>query len=225
KTMKEAQTLARAMVNIGQSFDRQIIAVLTNMEEPLGDMVGNSLEVMEAIETLKGRGPQLFRELCYSLSSELLVMTGVAKTMETADLQVRAVIKNGNALAKLRDLIAYQKGNADVIENYSLLGEAKEKIIVKSIQSGFIKRVEALKIGMAAMVMGAGRENKDDIIDPVVGIEVHKKVGDSISVGEGLVTLYTNGKNTNDAYQMVLEAYHFSSKPVKKSPLILDIVK
>ena len=96
---------------------------------------------------------------------------------------------------------------------------------MKSIKSGYIERVEALKIGVAAMVLGAGRESKEDVIDPVVGIEVHKKVGDSIAIGEGLVTLYTNGKNTMDAYKMVLDAYHISSNPKKKQPLILDIIK
>ncbi|MDD4212932.1 MAG: pyrimidine-nucleoside phosphorylase [Bacilli bacterium] len=225
KTLDEARVLAKAMVEIGHAFERQIIAVLTDMDEPLGDMVGNSLEVIEAIETLKGRGPASFRKLCYSLSSELLVMTGVAGSMNEAEQLVQETIDSGRALQKFKEMITYQKGNPQVVDDYSIMGTANERIIVKSTESGYIERVEALKIGVAAMVLGAGRENKEDVIDPVVGIEIHKKVGDSIASGEGLATLYTNGKNTMDAYKMVLDAYHISSKPTQKQPLILDIIK
>ncbi len=225
KTLDEARVLARAMVDIGAAFDRQIIAVLTDMDEPLGDMVGNSLEVIEAIETLKGRGPESFRNLCYSLSSELLVMTKVADTHEVAMKMVEETITSGAALKKLSQMIAYQHGNPKVVDDYGIMGTAKEKIAVKALEHGTVKRLEALKIGVAAMLLGAGREAKDDVIDPVVGIEVVRKVGDSVKTGDVLAYLYTNGKNTEEAYQMVLDAYHLTREKVNKALIILDIIK
>lgn len=225
KTLKEARDLAKVMVEIGKAFDRQLIAVLTDMDEPLGVMIGNSLEVIEAIETLKGRGEAGFSKLCFALTSELLLATGRVASLEEGQKLIEQKIKSGEALHKLRELISYQQGNAGVIDDYHLFGQAKEKIIVKSAASGYIHRLEALKIGQAAMLLGAGREDIKDNIDPLVGIELVKKVGDFTKTAEVLAYIYTNGKNTQEALEMIKSAYHIKKSVISTPPLILDIIK
>ena len=225
KTIDQATTLARAMVDIGNSVGRKTVAMLTNMDEPLGEMVGNSIEVIEAIETLKGRGPESFRSLCVDLSAELLLMTNVVDTIEKAKSLVLEKINNGEALEKLRQMIIYQNGNPNVIEDYSLFPQAKNVIKVNSVKSGYVGRLEALEIGNAAMILGAGRENKDDVVDLGVGIQVLKKVGDEIKAGETLAVIYGNGKNEQEAYKMILDAYQVVENKVEKNQLILGLVR
>lgn len=225
KTIDQATTLARAMVDIGNSVGRKTVAMLTNMDEPLGEMVGNSIEVIEAIETLKGRGPESFRSLCVDLSAELLLMTNVVDTIEKAKSLVLEKINNGEALEKLRQMIIYQNGNPNVIEDYSLFPQAKNVVKVNSVKSGYVGRLEALEIGNAAMILGAGRENKDDVVDLGVGIQVLKKVGDEIKAGETLAVIYGNGKNEQEAYKMILDAYQVVENKVEKNQLILGLVR
>ncbi len=225
KTLKEARDLAKAMVDIGKAFGRQLIAVLTNMDEPLGNMIGNSLEVIEAIETLKGRGPKDFRNLCYALTSELLVATKIVATYEEGLNLVSTKIASGEALEKFRALLKWQHADASVIDDYAVFGLAKQKIAIKSQKNAYIKHLAALKIGQAAMLLGAGRENKEDLIDPLVGIELVKKAGDYVKKDDVLAYLYTNGKNTEEAITMLKEAYTFQSKKFEKPLLILDIIK
>lgn len=225
KTLEDATTLARAMVDIGNSVGRKTVAMLTNMDEPLGEMVGNSLEVIEAIETLKGRGPESFRNLCIELSAELLLMTNVVSTIEEAKKMVIEKINSGEALEKLRQMIIYQNGNPNVIEDYSLFPQAKNVIQVKSPKSGYIGRLEALEIGNAAMILGAGRENKDDKVDLSVGIQVLKKVGDKVEKDETLAVIYGNGRNEDEAYNKILNAYQVVDNKVEKNKLILGLVR
>ncbi|HEY8444589.1 MAG TPA: pyrimidine-nucleoside phosphorylase [Bacilli bacterium] len=225
KTPEEAKKLARAMVDIGNGFGRKTVAVLTNMEEPLGMMVGNSLEVIEAIETLKGHGTETFNKLCETLATEMLLMTGVSHTQEEALSLIKQKIQNHEALEKLKEMIIYQKGNPNVIDDYSLLPLAKKEIPVKATKSGYVKELDALKIGLSAMLLGSGRENKDDIIDLGVGIKLNKKVGDYVNQGEELLVLYSNGKNEDEAYTKALSAYEIVEKPVTPKPLIIDIIK
>lgn len=225
KTIEDAKVLANAMVNIGRSYGRDMVAVLSNMNEPLGNMVGNSLEVIEAIETLKGKGPKSFRDFCLELVSELLVETKVSNTKEEALKLAESKIDNGEALEKFRQMIKYQHGNPNVIDDYSLLPQAKQKIEVISPVDGYVKNVDALEIGLSAMLLGAGRENKNDAVDLAVGIEVCKKVGDKVTKGEPIAVLYSNGKNEKEAYDKVLNAYEFSKDFVKAQPLIYGVVR
>lgn len=225
KTIEDAKVLANAMVSIGRSYGRDMVAVLSNMNEPLGNMVGNSLEVIEAIETLKGRGPKSFRGFCLELVAELLVETKVSKTKEEALLLASSKIDNGEALEKLKQMIIYQHGDSRVIEDYSLFPQAKNKIAVISKEDGYVKNLDALEIGLSAMLLGAGRENKNDNVDLAVGIEVCKKVGDKVKAGEALAYLYSNGKNEKESYDKVLNAYEFSKDFVNEAPIIYGVVR
>lgn len=225
KTIEDAKVLANAMVSIGRSYGRDMVAVLSNMNEPLGNMVGNSLEVIEAIETLKGRGPKSFRDFCLELVAELLIETKVSKTKEEALLLASSKIDNGEALEKLKQMIIYQHGDARVIEDYSLFPQAKNKIAVVSNADGYVKNLDALEIGLSAMLLGAGRENKNDNIDLAVGIEVCKKVGDEVKKGETLAYLYSNGKNEKEAYDKVFNAYEFSKDFVNEAQIIYGVVR
>lgn len=225
KTIEDAKVLANAMVSIGRSYGRDMVAVLSNMNEPLGNMVGNSLEVIEAIETLKGRGPKSFRDFCLELVAELLIETKVSKTKEEALLLASSKIDNGEALEKLKQMIIYQHGDARVIEDYSLFPQAKNKIAVVSNEDGYVKNLDALEIGLSAMLLGAGRENKNDNIDLAVGIEVCKKVGDEVKKGETLAYLYSNGKNEKEAYDKVFNAYEFSKDFVNEAQIIYGVVR
>lgn len=225
KTLDDARVLARAMVDIGNSVNRKTVAVLTNMDEPLGEMVGNSLEVIEAIETLKGKGPKVLRDLCIDLSAELLLMTNMAPTKNDAISLVEEAISSGRALKKLEEMIEYQGGNKEVINNYNLFPQAKNHIEVKSTKFGYVHKLEALDIGNAAMILGAGRENKDDIIDLGVGIKIIKRVGDQVNKNETLAIIYSNGKNEEDAYNMILNAYLIKEQKSEKNQMILDLVR
>ena len=228
KDVNQATELAKMLVKIGKNakdFKRNVIAVLTDMDEPLGEMVGNSLEVIEAIEVLKGRGPKRFRELCEKICVELLTESGFIKDVDEASKLVKENIENGKALEKFRQMISYQGGDPRVIDDYSLLPMAKEKIEIKAKKDGYIARVEALKVGVAAMLLGAGRENKDEDVDPGVGIQVLKNVGDKVKKGDVLGYAYSNGKKTQEAIDMVLDAYSIVNERVDYKPVILGIIK
>ena len=225
KTLDDARCLAKALVSIGKRFGRNIEAVLTDMDSPLGEMVGNANEVIEAIETLKGRGPSTFEKLCKKLSCELLLLTNYCKNEEEAYKLIDEKIASGDALSKLKEMIEWQGGDPKVIEDYSLFPQHKKEIKVLSEQSGYIKRLEALEIGLSAMLLGAGRESKEDNVDLSVGIKVCKKVGDYVSKGDTLAILYANEKGIDEAYNKVLNAYHFTNDEVKANDIIIDIVK
>jgi len=225
KTEEEARRLARAMVDIGNGFGRKTVAILTNMEEPLGYMVGNSLEVIEAIETLKGNVNNDFKNLCYALAQEMLLMTSSCKDEDEALFTIEQKIKSLEALEKLKEMITYQHGNPEVINDYSLLPQAKSQIEVKAEKAGYVAELNALDIGLAAMLLGSGRERKEDEIDLGVGIKLSKKVGDYVNKGDTLFTLYSNGKNEDKAKEKALNAYKIVSSKVNPKPLIIDIIR
>lgn len=224
KNLDDARELAKSMVEIGNSLDRTTVAVLTNMDEPLGRMVGNSLEVIEAIETLKGKGPLRFTELCYELAAQMLVMTNISKNRKDALALVEEKINSGAALNKLREMINAQGGNTKVIEDYSILPMAEHKFDILSEVTGYVYDINAEKIGLAGMVLGSGRQNKDDKVDLGVGLEIHKAVGDYVKAGEPLVTLYYNEIGKLPAIDLVNEAYVIQKKEFKKGKTILEVV-
>ena len=225
KNIDEAKELANAMVKIGNSYGRKMIIVLSDMDQPLGNMVGNSLEVIEAIETLKGNGPKEFSDFCFELVAEMLLSTGVCKNKEDALKLITEKIENKEALEKLKQMIIYQHGNPNVINDYSLFPQAKNKIAVISEVDGFVNKLKALQIGESAMLLGAGRESKDDIIDLGVGIEIVKKVGDKVNKGDVLAYLYSNGKNEQIVYNKVLNSYDIVSYKTKKNNIIKEVIK
>ncbi|HQD92428.1 MAG TPA: pyrimidine-nucleoside phosphorylase [Bacilli bacterium] len=225
KTLDDARELAKAMVDIGNRVGKKTVAVLTNMDEPLGEMVGNSLELIEAIETLKGNGPRNFTKLCYELSSEILLITDVAKTKEEAYQKIDEVIKSQQALNKLRQMITYQHGNPQVIDDYSLFPQAQNIIKVRSLKDGYVSEINALKVGEAAMILGAGRQTINDTIDLGVGIQVIAKVGKKVRQGDVLAVIYGNGKNEEEAYQILLDNIIITNEEVFPLDIILDIVR
>lgn len=225
KTLADARNLAKAMVNIGNRSNRHTVAVLTDMAQPLGFAVGNALEVIEAIETLKGNGPEDLQMLCYELSAQLLLMTKLATTKQEAMAKVVDCVASRRALTLFQSMIQYQEGNSQVINDYSLFASAKQKLDVKAKQSGYIHKVNALSIGQAAMILGAGREKKEDVIDMGVGIKAYGKVGDFVKANDIIATIYGNDVNVQEAYQMVLEAYEVSQEKTLAKPIILDIVQ
>lgn len=224
KTIDEARNLAKKMVNIGKKFGRKVVAMITDMDQPLGNAVGNSIEVIEAIETLKGNGPKDFTELCYNICAEMLVDSNVYKTKEEALKQIEKKVASGEALDKLKQMINYQYGDVNVINDYSIFGNAKEAIDVIAEESGYVKTIDTLEIGVSAMLLGAGREKITDVIDPVVGIKAYAKKGDYINIGDVIGTVYTNGKNTEKAIMMLKNAYKLTNERVEKENIILDII-
>lgn len=225
KTLDDARTLASKMVKIGSAFGKKTVALLTNMDAPLGEYVGNSLEVMEAIEVLKGRGASDLKLLVYELVVELLLMTNKYPNRDLALIAVDDAIKSGKALEKLREMIMYQKGNPEVIDDYKLFPGFKETVEVKSLLEGYVNEIDTTSIGVAAMNLGAGRETKDDKIDLGVGLRIIKKPGDYVSKGETLAFLYVNEKGKKEAYQKVMDAYTITKSKPKIKPMVYEIVR
>ena len=227
KDLESASVLAEAMVGIGESFNRNTVAILTDMNQPLGCAVGNSIEVIEAIETLKGNGPKDFTELCVCLTSEILLISNIADTIDSARTMVEDAIKSGKGLEKLKQMIKYQHGDDNVVDNYDLLPHAEEEINLEYLGTDtvYVAEIDALKIGEAAMILGAGRATKEDVIDHAVGIKVHKKIGDKLSYGDVIATIYSNGKNTTEAMNMIFEAYVLDTEAVNPRDIILKVVR
>ncbi len=224
KTLDQARELAKKMVSIGNNFGRKVVAMITDMDQPLGNAVGNSIEVIEAIETLKGNGPKDFTDLCYNICAEMLVISNVFKSKEEALKQIEEKVKSREALNKLKEMINYQHGDVNVIDDYSIFGFAKEVIKVKANKSGYVKTIDTSDIGVSAMLLGAGREKTTDKVDSVVGVEAFAKKGDFVNVGDVIGKVYTNGKNTEKAINMLINAYKLTNKKVEKENIILDII-
>jgi len=224
KTLEDARILAKAMVKIGDNCGRKTVAVLTDMDQPLGCAVGNANEVEEAIETLKGRGPEDFQELCQAIAAELLLVTKVAASKEAARKMVDEAISSGRGLEYLRKMIIWQKGDPRVIEDYSLLPQAKRVIPVLAPKGGYVKKVQALRIGRAAMILGAGRQTKDGVIDAAVGVKVFAKVGTKVNKGDKIAEVYGNDLNVEEAVQEVGSAFEYSMEFIPKHKIVLDIV-
>lgn len=227
KDLESARSLAKAMVKIGKMARRDTVATITNMNQPLGNAVGNSLEVIEAIETLKGNGPEDFTELCLELTAEILLVTGITDNVDQAQSLAKETINSGAALNKLREMIEAQGGNPDVIDDYSLFKEAGEviELTYQQEEESYIESIDAEAIGIASVMLGAGRQKKEDDVDHSVGIVLNKKVGDKLHNGDLIATVYANGKNTNEALRKILDAYILTTEFVEKPQVILDTIR
>ena len=227
KNAKSALELAKLMVEIGKKANKDVVATLSDMEQPLGNAVGNTLEVIEAIETLKGNGPKDFTNLCKEFVIEILLVCKISSDYNMALNMVENAIKDGSGLNKLKQMIEAQGGNSSVVEDYSLLPLADESIDLtyNEEDDAYVEEINALKIGEAAMILGAGRATKEDVIDMGVGIVLNKKVGDKLSTGDVLATIYTNGKNTEQAISIVLDAYSLTKNKVNPRPTIIETIR
>lgn len=221
KTLDEARALSKTMISIGESMGRTTVAFITDMGQPLGFTVGNRLEVKEAIETLQGNGPQDLTELCLEIGSYMVHSANLTDSLEDARKLLEENIKNGSALEKQSLFIEKQGG---VMPNLDTFITVKETIEVLSKESGYIKDINALAIGIGAMKLGAGRATKEDDIDPDVGIILHKKVGDKVNVGESLATLYNNLDDVKEIKEEVLNAFVVTKEHVDKAPIIFEIL-
>lgn len=225
KTVEDSERLAEEMVSIGNAAGRKVTALITDMDIPLGASVGNSLEVIEAIKTLKGEGEKNLTEVCLSLAAQMLCMVTGRDDMVCRKMAKKS-IEDGSALNKLREMITAQGGNADVIDNSGAFKQPKFNVDIISERDGYISRMDAERVGIASVILGAGREKKEDPIDPSAGIILKKKTGDSVSKGDVLATFYTDDETRIDvAKREFLDALIFGNEKPSKQKLIYKIIK
>ncbi len=224
KTVEDARELAEEMVKIGDLLGRKTTAIITNMDEPLGLAVGNSVEVIEAIETLKGNGPKDLVDLVAELGSEMLVNANKFETTEEAKKEILNVLENGLALDKLKEMIDRQSGNPEFVDNTNKFEISNNTVEVKANKSGFVCDINAIMIGEAAMVLGAGRATKEDSIDNSVGIVLTKKVNDSVEEGDTLAIIYHNNKGLEESIEKTSNAFDIGDSKSEKK-LVYDIVR
>ncbi|MDF2669617.1 MAG: deoA [Paenibacillus sp.] len=227
KTLDDSIKLAEAMVAIGEEVGRETVAVISSMEQPLGVAVGNALEVKLAIETLKGQGPKDLEELCLTLGAHMLVLGGKALDVAEGEEVLRELIRKGYALKKFKEFVAAQGGSPSFIDQPAQLPAAKLVVPVSAQSAGFVSGIEAERIGIAAMLLGAGRETKEASIDLAAGIMLNRKVGDRVEPGEALVELHTNRtdpKLIEEVSQHIVAAYTITEQPPEQPQLIYAIV-
>lgn len=203
KTEKDAEALAHAMVAIGNEVGRNTMAILSDMSQPLGKAIGNALEIREAIDTLRGEGPADLTELCLTLGSQMVVLGEKAETLAEARAMLEGVIADGSALTLFGDLIEAQGGNRTVVENPDLLPRAQYEIPVRAKTSGYVTKMEADQIGIAAMLLGAGRATKEDEIDMAVGVMLEKKIGDKVAEGDVLAVIHANREDVQSSIDLL----------------------
>jgi pyrimidine-nucleoside phosphorylase len=226
KTLEDAETLARAMVEIGRQVGRKTVAVISDMNQPLGFAVGNALEVKEAIETLAGKGPRDLTELALSIGAQMLLLSGQVKEYGEAHQLLQEIIASGKAVEKLGQLVKAQGGDEQSVYDPSRLPQAKLRHEVRAAADGYVSQIDAEQIGHASVVLGAGRLTKEMPIDLSVGIVLDKKVGDSVRQGERLATLHANDEALLEmARKEVESAISLTDAPVAKPPLIYKIVE
>ncbi|MEI2354461.1 pyrimidine-nucleoside phosphorylase [Pediococcus acidilactici] len=203
KEEADAVKLANALVKIGKSVGMNCMALISDMNQPLGNMVGNALEIQESIAILKGEGPEDITELVMTLGSQMVVLAKKAATLAEARAKLEEVVANGSALEVFRQMIVAQGGDPRVIEDPTLMPQAKYHFELPAPQAGYITKMTADEIGIAAMLLGGGRQAKTDVIDYAVGIELHKKVGDAVAEGESLLTIHSNTEDVANIKELL----------------------
>ena len=226
KTLDDARELATEMVEIGKMAGRKTVAVITDMDEPLGHAVGNALEVKEAIAALRGEYKSELLELCLTLGSCMLVSAGFAKNDDEARAELMETIRSGKALQKLADLVEAQGGDADAVYEPSMLPDAKVKLEVPSTEAGYVSHINAEEVGLVSMHLGGGRATKESTIDLSVGVVLAKKLGDHVEEGESLGTIHASSmEKAQEAAELLRGCYKFSTAPVERPAFIKGIVR
>ncbi|MBR5648533.1 pyrimidine-nucleoside phosphorylase [Pseudobutyrivibrio sp.] len=226
KNKENALELAKSMVDIGKRADKKIAAYLTNMDEPLGYAIGNNLEVIEAIEALKGNGPEDLMEVVYALGSQMIVFSGIETDKAKARSLMEEAVRNGSAYDKFVEFIQAQGGDATYAKDINKFAPAKYIIPVNADIDGYVHALKAETFGLASMSLGGGRETFDDVIDMSVGIVLNKKVGDSVKAGEPICYIHANDENkAKHAQDMILGATVISPDKCDHMKLIIDIVE
>ncbi len=222
KEYKTAKELARSLVNTGRRFGVKTIGILTDMNDPLGEYIGNSLEIIETIECLKGNGQEDLMKIILTLSESILK---IARIQGGRELLLKK-IKNSEALNKFREMIEYQGGNPKVIDDYNLLPVAKNHLVFSAPKTGYIKNIDTFKLGMLATKLGAGRLKKDDKIDIGCGFKIYKKTGNIVEKGEPVVKIFSDNKMlVKEVLNELNTVFVISSKPTKRKKLIRDIIR
>jgi pyrimidine-nucleoside phosphorylase len=227
KSEKDAAFLAELMVETGERMGKQMVALITDMDQPLGKMIGNSLEVIECVEVLQGAGPDDLRELCLELAAWMLHLGRAAKSIAEGRQRSADLISSGKALDVFRQMIELQGGDAKVIDDPKRLPQAQRTMQVKIETSGYISAMQCEQIGTACVILGGGRERKEDSVDPAVGIVLHKKIGDAVAKGEPLATIHYNAETRAvRAARLIAESCSIAdAPPVSKRPLIHQIIQ
>jgi len=226
KDIDNAKDLARRMIEIGTGAGRKVKVVLSNMDEPLGYSIGNANEIIESIEMLKGNAPEDLKEVVYTIAELALKAKGEITELSEGIEKIDDVINSGLALSKLREFIIESGGNGDLVDDYSILPIAKNKMEVFSNKEGYVSKIKAEEVGKAAMIIGAGRATKEDEVDHAVGLKILKKVGDKIEKGEKIAEIYYNdAKNVEDSKNMILDAYVLQNEKVLEPKAILEIIE
>jgi pyrimidine-nucleoside phosphorylase len=220
-----AQELARLMVAIGKRAGRRVVALVTDMDQPLGYAVGNAIEVAEAIATLKGRGPLDLTELCLELGSRALCLGGLAVSLKAARARLEELLLSGQALGKFREWVAAQGGDPRVVDEPELLPQAPQKIPVLSPRAGYVVQINALAVGEAARALGAGRRRKEEGVDPAVGVLLVAKTGSRVEAGEPLAYILAREKGVAEAQELLAGAFTVAVNPPKTRPLVCAVVE
>lgn len=223
KNIEDARRLAKTMTSIGKLANRETVAVISDMSEPLGEAIGNSLEVVEAIETLQGNGPEDLVEMCYALGSQMVVLAGKAKTIDEARTLLQEALESGKALAKFKEMIQNQGGDPTIVEQPERILTARYTMELPAKQSGVVSKIVANELGIAAMMLGAGRKTKEEDIDHAVGLKLHKKIGDTVTKGESLLTIYSNDKEISSVIELLYKNIEIGESAMKPT-LIHDII-
>ncbi len=225
KREEDAVFLAELMVETGERIGKEMVALITDMNQPLGHMVGNALEVKECIEILHGRGPQDLRDLCIESAAWMFYLGGACKTVAQGKELSEQIIASGKALDRFRQMVELQGGDVTAIDDPSRLPEAKHRVEVPSRQTGYVASIMCEQVGTACVILGGGRERKEDSVDPSVGIVVHKKIGDKISAGESLCTIHCHSDaQAARAKAMLEESYQIATAPPPPVPSLIHRV-
>jgi pyrimidine-nucleoside phosphorylase len=226
RDIDQARALARTMVDLGAAHKVPVVALLTCMDQPLGREVGNASEITESIQVLRGEGPGDLTEITLRLGSEMLLLGGIATDHEEAHTILRRTIDDGSALAKFAEVIDEQGGDPRVVEDPQLLPQPAGRLDIPAPRDGVVTVCDAFAIGIAAMRLGAGRERKEDSIDPSVGVTVHAKVGDRVTTGQPLATVaWTDEVRLEAASELLERAWHIEDEPIRPTPIVLEEIR
>ncbi len=226
KSEKDAAFLAELMVETGERMGKQMVALITDMDQPLGLMIGNALEVIECVEIMRGGGPGDLRELCLELAGWMLHLGRATKTVAEGRKKSADLISSGAALEKFRQMIELQGGDPGIVDDYRRLPQAQHRLEIKSAQAGYIASMQCEQIGTACVILGGGREKKEDAVDPAVGIVLHKKVGAGVGAGDSIATIhYNSDAKAQRARQLIEQSIEIAATPpATKRPLIHKVI-
>ena len=225
KSLEDAMALAETMVAIGRGMGKKVAALITDMEQPLGLAVGNALEVLESIDTLKGRGPKDLESLSLELTAWMIYLGGITASLDAARARARDGLVSGAGLRKLREVVELQGGDPRVCDNPTLLPRAREVIPLKAEKDGRVVSIACRAVGQAAMLLGAGRETVESVVDPAVGLVLHKKVGELVIAGEPYATLHVNDRQRlEEARGLLQEAFRFGPEAPARTRLIHHVI-